>query len=407
MKIGRYIFIIAALSCTSVAVGQDSLQVRRLGQCILTPHLAAAVIIRDTLAFTPFYGFNIFNIANPRAPVQCGYLQTFSLVYSMGYRHHIAYLGTSSNALYVVDVTNPSDPILLNTFYGAWSGGPQVYMTMYRDFVFIACVGSGLRILNVSNPTEPVEVGSYDVANNCLGVAVREGYAYVAYGNGGLRIVDVSDPASPTEVGVCGLPDHAIRVAVGGNYAYVADYYGGLRVIDVSNPHEPTEVGSCPTQGAAIDVTVQGDYVYLLDWDNGLRICDISSPQSPVEVGYYKGPAFQGIAVQGCLALASMSDYVGVYDVSYFSPCTLPSAVHDLTIRPISFPQIMRLRWTPVLDTNGLPTVIDRYEIYRATNEELGDWQYLGTPAPPFSSVFIDSSGIGQRGYYQVRAVAE
>ena len=406
MNFFKYLLIVVALS-GSAARGQDSLHARQIGQCPMDPFLAAAVVIQDTIAFLPYEGLTVFNIADPRAPVQCGSLQTFYLVYSMVVRDSFAYLGTESNALYVVDIADPTNPTLLSTFFGPWGPNPQLHMAIDGDYLYIAHLSSGLRILDISNPIAPAEVGVYDVPTACLGVAVREGYAYLAHGNGGLRIVDVHDPESPIETGVCDLPDAAIRVAIRENYAYVADNSAGLRVVDVSSPFDPVEVGSCPTLGEASDVAIQGEYLYLMEWNHGIRIYSLSNPQSPAEVGYYDGPALQCVAAQGCLVLASFSDYVGVFDVSYFSPCTQPRAIRDATIQPISLSQIMQLRWTPVLDTNGLPTVIDHYEVYRAVNEELGDWQYLGTPAPPYSSVFLDSSATNATGFYQVRAVTE
>ncbi len=48
-------------------------------------------------------------------------------------------------------------------------------------------------------------------------------YAYVADDTAGLRVVDVSNPAAPFEVGFYDTPGSAQGVAVAGAYAYVAD----------------------------------------------------------------------------------------------------------------------------------------------------------------------------------------
>ena len=67
------------------------------------------------------------------------------------------------------------------------------------------------------------------------GVAVSGTHAYVADNYGGLRVVDVSDPTSPQEVGFyrawdavakvgfSATPKMALNVAVAGGLAYVAD----------------------------------------------------------------------------------------------------------------------------------------------------------------------------------------
>jgi len=66
-------------------------------------------------------------------------------------------------------------------------------------------------------------------------VAVAGNYAYVADGYG-LRIINVSNPASPTEIGYYDTPGSAYDVAVSGNYAYVADGAGGLFTLWFSPP---------------------------------------------------------------------------------------------------------------------------------------------------------------------------
>jgi hypothetical protein len=56
------------------------------------------------------------------------------------------------------------------------------------------------------------------------------GNAYVADASYGLRIINVSNPASPIEVGFYDTPDFACCVAVSGNYIYVTDGNAGLRI---------------------------------------------------------------------------------------------------------------------------------------------------------------------------------
>lgn len=52
-----------------------------------------------------------------------------------------------------------------------------------------------MRIINVSNPASPNEVGYYNTPGNVGGVAVTGGYIYVADGANGLRILQGYGPA--------------------------------------------------------------------------------------------------------------------------------------------------------------------------------------------------------------------
>jgi len=64
------------------------------------------------------------------------------------------------------------------------------------------------------------------------GVAVAGSYAYVVNPEpSGLRVIDVSTPSAPVEVGFYDTPGTAFGVAVAGAYVYVGDTRGGLLVL--------------------------------------------------------------------------------------------------------------------------------------------------------------------------------
>jgi hypothetical protein len=104
-------------------------------------------------------------------------------------------------------------------------------------------------------------------------VAVAGNYAYVADDDAGLRVISVSDPTHPSEVGYCDTPGGAFGVAVAGSFAYVADAGAGLRIISVSDPAHPSEVGYYVTPGA-YGVAVAGNYAYVADGSAGLRVIE-------------------------------------------------------------------------------------------------------------------------------------
>jgi hypothetical protein len=148
----------------------------------------------------------------------------------------------------------------------------------------VADIASGLRIIDVTNPQSPIEVGYCRTPGEANGVAIFGAYAYVADGDDGLRIIDVTNPHSPTEAGYHDTPGTAFGLAVsemrsgtnGRNYVFMADDDGGLRIIDVTNPQSPTEVGYCSTPGYAWGVAVSGDYAYVADFDAGLQVIELA-----------------------------------------------------------------------------------------------------------------------------------
>ncbi|MFM6288198.1 MAG: LVIVD repeat-containing protein, partial [Dolichospermum sp.] len=89
----------------------------------------------------------------------------------------------------------------------------------------------------------PTLVGNYDTSDRAIDVQIVGNYAYVADLGSGLQIIDISNPAAPTLVGNYDTSGWAYGVQIVGNYAYVADYGSGLQIIDISNPTSPTLKG--------------------------------------------------------------------------------------------------------------------------------------------------------------------
>jgi hypothetical protein len=197
---------------------------------------------------------------------------------------------------------------------------------------YVADGDGGLRVMDVSNPTSPSEVGHYDTLGYARGVALAGNYAYIADGGGGLRVVDVSNPASPSEVGHYDTPGYAHSLAVSNTYAYIAAGYSGLRIMDVSNPTSPSEVGFYDTPGRAYGVTLSGTMAYIAAESGGLRVVDVSDPISPSEVGFYDTPGLaHSVALSGSYAyVADGEDGMRVIDVS--NPISLTEADHYDTL---------------------------------------------------------------------------
>jgi len=116
-----------------------------------------------------------------------------------------------------------------------------------------AYVGQGqdLVVLDISNPSQPLELGRIITLGLIYDIKISDNYAYVADHKNGLVIVDIRNPAAPTLTGSYDIAGYAWDVAVSGSYAYVAAGYYGLVIIDISDPAAPTFVGSYDTAGYA------------------------------------------------------------------------------------------------------------------------------------------------------------
>ena len=136
---------------------------------------------------------------------------------------------------------------------------------------------SGLRIVDVSNPSAPAEIGHFlPQDSDVRGVDVAGPYAYLASGQPGLLVVDISDPGNPREVGRFDTPRTARSVQLAGSHAYVGDLKW-LRVIDVSDPSAPREMAAYKTPGYAEEISVVDGAAYVANYDAGLMILGIEA----------------------------------------------------------------------------------------------------------------------------------
>jgi len=162
------------------------------------------------------------------------------------------------------------------------------------QFAYVAAQSAGLRIIDISNPSAPLEVAIVDTPGTAVGVEVVGGFAYVADGSaGGLRVIDVSDPSSPKEMGIFDTLTDARDVAVTNGIAYLIDGKH-LRIIDVSNPVLLEELSAFDFGSSAYlkDIKVVDEVAYVIDGRSGVRILDVSDSARPIELAVLSMSSF-------------------------------------------------------------------------------------------------------------------
>ncbi|MFB3909770.1 MAG: FlgD immunoglobulin-like domain containing protein [Candidatus Eisenbacteria bacterium] len=187
-------------------------------------------------------------------------------------------------ALFVVDVTDPRNMEVLGRVGtpGAAEGSAEA-VAISGHYAVVADGGSGLQIVDVSDPTSPWLVGGV-ATSYAYDVAVRGHYAFTVGHQGGLSVVDFSDPAHPQLVHNLALwPYTAKKLALCDDYAYVVANGWGLLIVDISNPQAPFLAGSLET-GDAWSVAVKGRYAYVGS-ARTVRVVDVSDPAHAQVVG--------------------------------------------------------------------------------------------------------------------------
>lgn len=209
-----------------------------------------------------------------------------------------------------------ADGITLRGEFGAdwpvgWSGdGLSVNVRVADNIAYVARYWDGLRIVDVSDPANMVELAHVPVENPDSGeiyndVKIVDGpgdtrYALMASDLAGAVVVDVTTPSEAAIVAHFGTapqiaePINIHSIFIDSGKAYLANLDRGVEIWDVANPAAPVKLGIVtnpddPGRDAFChDLYVSGDRLYADWWQLGLAIVDVSNPAAPVWIGNFR-----------------------------------------------------------------------------------------------------------------------
>ena len=184
-----------------------------------------------------------------------GVPQAFAHSVSVSADGRTAYVSYWDQGLFVLDVSVPSAPSFLGHFSEPASAEGNTHSVSLAQQGKLALVGDEtfgppwgrLRLVDVQDPTNPVQVGVFDSPNSAAGTP-GEQYAYTLHN----PLADDRDP----------------------NRAYLAWYADGVRLIDVSDASQPIEIDRWvpPSQPMVWNVAFLGNLLVVADVNNGLFV---------------------------------------------------------------------------------------------------------------------------------------
>jgi hypothetical protein len=281
----------------------------------------------DTLNTTALWNTSAGELSLPAFElILVGSLDTPGDARDVAVEGNYAYVADRYSGLRIMDISDPTNPALAGVYN---TSGIAYGVTIDGDYAYVSDDDEGVKVIDISDPTNPIQVGNYDTPGYSYEVAIAGNYAYVAdHDDGGLQVLDISDPTSPTLAGSYDTPSSARGVALAGNYAFVADLEAGLLTIDISDLTNPVLAGSYDTPGASHKVALAGDYAYVADSDAGLQVINITDPTVPTLAGSYDTPNYAWhVAVSGDHAYVA-DNFSGIHWLDIYDP-TNPTLVDN------------------------------------------------------------------------------
>ena len=155
-----------------------------------------------------------------------------------------------------------------------------------------------LAVYDLSNPTSPSLIGTYEEVDVVHDAFVINDTAYLNCGNEGLKVVKFNDIGIPIQLGELNLYidkgyNHSGWLSGDGMSYVMCDETPSmdLKVLDVSNLDDinvsSTFSSNFYDETLPHNVIVRNHTAYVSYYNDGLQIFDISNPSNPKRLGYY------------------------------------------------------------------------------------------------------------------------
>jgi hypothetical protein len=275
-------------------------------------------------------GMYVVDISDPHQPVRAARADTPGSASDIAIGNGYAYIADLFSGLQIIDIRDPIHPVLvagLDTALPAVSvavAGPAVYVGE-ANLPFYG--SSRLEVVDATLPAAPEAVAWLMTPSWVWDIALSGNSAYLAIEDRGLMRVDITDPFDPGADGVLDLFGNAQGVTVDGEFVYVGDGPGGLHVVRSREGYPLEWIGAVDTPGSANGLALYGSYLCIADGTEGFSIADLSNPTAPVIVGTHATPwTCWNVAVRGTTAYVADQ-----YSLECFDLAVEPSMVAPLT----------------------------------------------------------------------------
>lgn len=263
---------------------------------VASPHYQGKAVVRDTLAYISGYqSINVIDVSEPMEPELVAELAIAGQISKFAVDGHILYVFLNDLVMQAIDISDLSDPQILGSC--TVQRVPSA-VTVADGLIFISggsdgAGNSGIQIIDVSNPENPMVCYTLNTSNLATGITVDGNIAYIAGRYQGMIILDITNPSQPSHLGVFH-PGRAVQdISIQGTTACLANELNGVLLVDISDPANPSVIGTCDTPAFAFRVAYRENHAFVAG-NGGLHIVNVSDPlPSPCVISSWQEPGTQ------------------------------------------------------------------------------------------------------------------
>lgn len=255
------------------------------------------IVKKDTLCYITQGegGLLIVNIKDPKKPEIITNINDGVRGYSqkIAIKDTVVYIAAGSYGVTVVNVANPYEPEVTASNL---SMKPGINCHIMGDYLLTAISERGIKIAEISFPTNPDIRGETDTYGYAQGITTSADQTrlFVACGEMGLSIFDISDfqdgYGTYPLIGWCDTEGYAesVTISESNSLAFLSCGTAGLQIIDYSDSVNIHVAGSFDNGGYAKELIYSDSKIFMTVEESGLQVIDVKDINNPKLVGTVK-----------------------------------------------------------------------------------------------------------------------
>ena len=201
-------------------------------------------------------------------------------------------------------------------------------------YAFLAQEGLGLRILDLQDPSNPIDLGLYPLSGASFRIANWGNLLFVGDGRG-IQVLE-SSQGMLSQRGFISIAAPVVAMAADVGKLYVATEGDKVLLFDLSDPLSPVEAREFPVSLPVQSMAVNANRLFIAAGAAGLHVFDVSIPGSPEPLATHSISS-ESLYLAGRLVyLATGSDGLHLLQAGPITAATFNVSVNDNFFSPIT-----------------------------------------------------------------------
>lgn len=233
------------------------------------------------------------------------------------------FVGGEEAGFAVVDVSIPNQAFVTDFWIHSQPGGGAGIVEVEGDYAYLGAMEDGVIIFDISDPfsidslSQLIPDIQFPESNpdpakyNARGMNIQGDILYLCYDAGGIRVLNISDPLNPIETGrysnpvFNGLPRAYNNLVVRDSLAYVTVDYCGLEILNIADTSNITQISwwnpwncetnplnwfSSPGHTNEIALSEGSDLLFMSTGKSDMHVVNVQNPLSPDSCDTFGGP---------------------------------------------------------------------------------------------------------------------